>query len=346
MGHPIMAGVPQTIRSATLQGYPEVAGALGLNAAQMMRRAGLPSRCLDDLTTPVGVDAVCKLLESTAHAAGVEDIGLRLAHQRRLSNLGPMSLALREEPTGLQALETLCRYLRVLNTALLMKIEHVGDLVYIREELLLSHPAPARQAMEMAVAMMFRTLRELLGSQWRPRRVCFMHRPPADTRAHFDAFATRVEFNASFNGIVCAARELRQELPRTDPDMARYAREYLGSALRSAQATNAEVVRQLVTVLMPAGRCRVDQVAQHLEVDRRTVHRWLMAEGVTFSSVLRQTRREFVQRRLADSDMPVADMGRLLGFASASAFSHWFRDEFGCSAGEWRGKQGRAVRRT
>ena len=166
-----MPGVVRTIRSASLQGYPEVAGALGLDAAHMLRRAGLPSRCLNDLQTPISLDAARKLLESSAQAAGVEDFGLRLARQRRLSNLGPISLALREEPTGWQALETLCRHLHYVTAALLTKVEQMNELVYIRVELLWTNPAPARQAMEMTVGMMFQTLRELLGTQWRPRRV-------------------------------------------------------------------------------------------------------------------------------------------------------------------------------
>lgn len=340
-----MPSAPQTIRSASLQGYPEVASALGLDAAQMMRRAGLPSHCLNDLSTPISLDAACKLLESSAQAAGVEDFGLRLARQRRLSNLGPMSLALREEPTGLQALETLCRYMHIVNTVLLTKIEQVDELVYIREEILLASPAPARQAMEMTVGMMFQTLRELLGAQWRPRSVCFTHRAPRDMRAHRDMFGTRVEFDAQFNGIVCDARDLKRELPRTDPDMARFAREYLDHALGQAHHTSVGVVRQLVSALMPSGRCTVDQVAQHLRVDRRTIHRWLIAEGETFSSVLRQIRLEFVQRRLADSDIAMAEMAQLLGFSSSSAFAHWFRAEFGSSAGAWRRSRG-PTRRT
>ncbi|HSW18471.1 MAG TPA: AraC family transcriptional regulator [Ramlibacter sp.] len=339
-----MAGKAQTIRSATLQGFPAVAAELGLNAAQMMRRAGLPARCLDDLSTQVSVDGVRKLLELTAEASGVDDVGLRLARNRRLSNLGPVALALRQEPTGLQALETLCRYFHIVNVALLIKIEQVNDLIYIREELMLAHAAPARQALEMSVGMMFQTLREVLGAQWRARMVCFTHRPPSDMRAHRALFGAQVEFNAAFNGIICNLRDLKQELPRTDPDMARYARDYLERAIGPVRHTNVEVVRQLVSVLMPSGRCTVDQVAQHLEVDRRTVHRWLEAEEETFSSILRQVRREFVQRRLAESDSPIAEVGKFLGFSSSSAFAHWFRTEFDSTAAAWRRAQGPARR--
>jgi AraC-like DNA-binding protein len=335
-----MPGFRQTVRSASLKGYPELAGALGLDAALMMRRAGLPRRCLDDPETQISADAVRQLLESSALASGAEDFGLRLASRRHLSNLGPISLVLREEPTGLQALETLCRYLRLLNASLLTRIEPAGDKVLIREEVLSERAAPARQAIELAVGVMFRILRDLLGSQWRPRRVCFAHRPPREARTHHELFGANLEFTAEFNGIVCEARDLNQQLPRTDPDMARYARDFLDKAMARQQEGSLLTIRQLVGVLLPGGRCTADQVAQHLGVDRRTMHRRLSAEGETFSSVLCAVRREFAQRQLADGDRSVADVAQLLGFSGSSAFAHWFRAEFGCNVGAWRRGRG------
>jgi hypothetical protein len=41
-----------------------------------------------------------------------------MARDRRISNLGPLSIVLREEPTARQALDMLGRYLRLLNASL------------------------------------------------------------------------------------------------------------------------------------------------------------------------------------------------------------------------------------
>jgi AraC-like DNA-binding protein len=51
---------------------------------------------------------------------------------------------------------------------------------------------------------------------------------------------------------------------------------------------------------------------------------------------MRAVRREFAVRQLLDSDRGGAEIAPLLGFSGASAFAHWFRAEFGCSAGTWR----------
>jgi len=48
-----------------------------------------------------------------------------------------------------------------------------------------------------------------------------------------------------------------------------------------------------------------------------------------------------VTRQLQGSDAPVRQVAELLGFSSPSAFGHWFRSQFGCTARHWRrGTQG------
>ena len=324
------------IRSASLSGYVELARALGLDPQAQMRAAGLSPRCLDDPETPISVVAVRELLETSAQAAGVEDLGLQLAHGRRLANLGPISIVLREEPTARQALDTLGRYLRLLNASLLTHIEDHGDLVVIREDVLVEGAGSVRQSIELAVGVMYRILTELLGTRWRPRSVSFVHRAPADLTSHRRLFGMDPEFNSSFNGIVCAAKDLAARLPTLDSGMAVYARRFLDQALTTTRRSTLDSARQLIGALLPGGRCTADQVAQHLGVDRRTLHRHLSAQGESFSTLMCGIRKEFAVRQLRDSDRSLAELAELLGFSGPSAFAFWFRQQFGCTVTQWR----------
>ena len=327
------------IRSASLSGYVELARSLGLNPQAMMRKAGLSTRCLDDPETPISVVAVRELLESSARAANAEDFGLQLARGRRLANLGPLSIVLREEPTARQALDTLSRYLRLLNASLITRIEDHGDVVIIREEFLMDGVAPVRQSMELAVGVMYRILDELLGTEWQPRRVCFSHRPPQDMGSHRALFGPNLEFNSSFNGIVCATRDLAARLPTADTGMAPYARRFLEQALSQNRTNTTDAARQLVAALLPGGRCTADQVAQHLAMDRRTLHRHLRADGENFLSLMQAVRAQFAVRQIRDSDRSLAELAELLGFSGPSALAFWFRRRFGCTVSTWRNAQ-------
>lgn len=324
------------IRSAALYGYAELAASGGLSVRELLQSCGIAERALHTPDQLIAVEAVRELLEHSALQSGWSDFGLRLAARRRLANLGQVSLVLREEPTGLAAVQTLSRYLQLVNPSLFTDVDIAGDWVIIRETLLVSSQQQMRQSMEMAVGVMHGVLRELLGERWRARRVCFAHRASGATAYAKRLFDCPIEYNAEFNGLVCDAATLSQELPGRDAAWAQYSRSQLDLALRQVAPAASDQVRQLMSALLPQGRCTADQIALQMRVDRRTIHRRLAKEGESFASLLDAIRRELVIRQLRDSDRSTTDIAHLLGFASVSAFGHWFAKHFGVSARRWR----------
>jgi len=149
-------------------------------------------------------------------------------------------------------------------------------------------------------------------------------------------FGRIVKFNQEFNGLVCKAADLSMPRALEEQGTARFAREHLDAALRHHHEGARATCRELMLALLPSGNCTAQEVARHLRVDRRTLHRRLDAEGLTFSTLLDRVRSELVMRHLRDSDLSLSEVAELLGFSGPSSFSHWFRDAFGCSASQWR----------
>ena len=198
-----------------------------------------------------------------------------------------------------------------------IRIEDAGKLVILRVDIVRGARMPLRQAIELFVGYLFRILQELLGPSWKPRRVLFTHPAPASLTRHVAMFGRIVDFEAEFNGIACAAEDLAGQLPSADPVMARYARQYLDAMISRPDMTLADKVRWLVRDMLPLGRCSVDKVAQHLGVDRRTVHRHLARSGETFSSLVDEVRAELAEGYLEGRRGRFADVADLLGFSAA-----------------------------
>ena len=116
-----------------------------------------------------------------------------------------------------------------------------------------------------------------------------------------------------------AAEDLAGQLPSADPVMARYARQYLDAMISRPDMTLADKVRWLVRDMLPLGRCSVEKVAQHLGVDRRTVHRHLAQSGETFSSLVDDVRGELAESYLEGNKGRLTDVADLLGFSALSA---------------------------
>jgi AraC-like DNA-binding protein len=323
------------MRSASLSNYADLVRSLGRDPAPFLRAVGLVSTDLADPEALIPRDAARELLEITARAMRVEDLALRLAAQRKLSTLGPISLVLREEPTARQAIDTLCRYLKLVNPSLILVVEETPEWVLIREDLLPSPGLAMRQSVELAVGTLYRMLRDLAGPDWKPREVCFTHRAPAQLDAHRAFFGRIPKFNQEFNGLVCAAADLARPRQHSDQGAAALARKFLDNALRTQGESVQDLCTSIIQALLPGGECSADQAARLLQMDRRTLHRQLAAQGLSYGRLLEQVRTDLVMRHLSQSDLPLGEIAGLLGFARQSSFSHWFHAQFGCSASQW-----------
>jgi AraC-like DNA-binding protein len=211
-------------------------------------------------------------------------------------------------------------------------IEESAGVVVIREEVMVGRPQPVRQSVELAIGVMLRTMRQILDTRWQPRRVCFTHAAPKDVSTHLRVFGPCVEFEHDFNGIVCTRSDLDAANPSADPEMARYAQAMLESSVDARQAPSMlDDVRRTVLLLLPSGRCSIEQVAAHLGVVCRTVQRRLSEQGLSFSTLVNDIRVELADRHVANSERPLTDVAGLLGFSALSGFSRWYSTQFGCS---------------
>jgi AraC-like DNA-binding protein len=148
-------------------------------------------------------------------------------------------------------------------------------------------------------------------------------------------FGPEVEFCCDFNGVICRSSDLDAPNRWADPRLARYAQQYVDSIAR-ADETFSEKVRELVAAMLSSGNYRMERIAEHLGIDRKTVHRRLAEESKSFSEVVDAIRTEIVKQHIEDRERPLSDVAEMLGFSDVSAFSRWFKRRFGCSVSEWR----------
>lgn len=328
--------MPYLVRSAVLTNYLEVAQHLGLNPQAELAAVGLSKPMLQDPEYSIPVPAAVQLLENSAVHSGCQTFGLRMAESRQLSDLGAVSLLLTHQSTLRDALSVLLQYRHLTNRALAIFIEETGGLAIIREEIVTDTPTPRRQATELALGVMARLCSNLLSQHWRPLSVHFVHDAPDDLRLHRRLFACDVVFGAEFNGIACPASAFAAPNPNADPVMARFARRYLDSLPPDHERSLEYEVRQAAYLLLPMGRATVEQIAQSLGMNVRTLQRRLLDGGVTFSDLVNEVRRDLVQRYMLNPGYSLSRIGSLLGYSVPSSFTRWFTAEFGQTPGKWR----------
>ena len=97
-------------------------------------------------------------------------------------------------------------------------------------------------------------------------------------------------------------------------------------------------VENAISSLLPHGRVVGDAVARSLGMSKRTLARRLSDEGLNFTEVLQQLRRDLADRYLDDPKLQISKIAWLLGFSEVSAFTHAFK--------RWTGKAPSRMRAT
>jgi AraC-like DNA-binding protein len=329
-----------TVRAAAVTGLSALCRSYGVDAARLLREAGLPGSIETQPDRRIPVEAVNRVFELAAMRTGRDDFGLRLCELRGFSNLGPIGLIARDEPTVGAALAAIEAYLPLHNDALVITRERYGDLVLLRTAILAQ--GPAAQARDIAVAMQHRIIRQLAGSNWQAEEVCLTRPQPTDPVRFRQVLGPRLRFAAEFDGIVVSAALLDRPNPMADPAFRPYASRLADLADPGRKEPMAQRVRRVLSVLLASRRCTAGQVAAQLGLSRRTLTRALEAEGTRFLAVLDQVRSEVAQRHLAGGARSLGEIADLLGFSSPAAFSIWFRRCHAISPGQWRLRQVKA----
>ena len=86
-----------------------------------------------------------------------------------------------------------------------------------------------------------------------------------------------------------------------------------------------EEVQRTLRVKLIRDTCTSDMVASLYAVSRRTLYRYLKAEGGTFRQVANEVRCEIACTLLAETDLTLSQITEILNYSEVSAFTRAFR---------------------
>src|SRR5262245_14622979 len=235
-------------------------------------------------------------------------------------------------------LKRVARYSRITNEALVVGYRE-GNRLLIN----LSYSGVPRYSdshqIEICMFGVLRICRMLTGQSIAPQQFSIAHHRSGSTFEMSRFVGTKVEFGASTDELVLNldAREL--PLIHSDPYLNDLLLKYCEAALADRRGDVSQLrtrVENAISSLLPHGRVLIEEVARSLGMSERTLARKLSDEGLNFTEILQQLRRDLAVRYLDDRKLHVSKVAWLLGFHEVSAFTHAFK--------RWTGKTPREMR--
>ncbi len=280
----------------------------------------------DDPNQRVPVSTSLQFLSMAIELTGDQDLGLHAAQEVTLGDFDVLEYAASSCKNGHEALAVVFRYIDLVNEVADFSLEIGPDraIVWLKSKVRLP-----RASNDYQVATFYLVVERWIGAD-RPRNmeIWFDHPQPADTSVYREVFEDiPIVFGAAANAILFHPdfldRPLASAEPRLHEVLRRQADQLLASLPRQQSVTSS--VRKLVMEGMTGHKVGIEEVAKKMHVSRRTLHRQLAAEGITYKKLVDDLRRRTALQHLENRRLGVDEIAFLLGFSDSAAFYRAFK---------------------
>ena len=324
------------IRTGVLMAVPELLRQSGQDPVAAFNQAGLNLSCLDDPDTTVPFVAMGRLMEHCVAITGCDHFGLLVGQHAKPSALGIAGFVLQHAPDVRTALEDFKVYLNLQDQGGVLSLSF-GDSVSALGYAIFERGVPAiDQIYAGAMGVAFNILLGICGTGWRPVEVLLSVAKPRAIGPYERFFRAPVRFDSEQSALLFPSRWLDVRPKRADALLYRHLKREADELQRLMRADFGSRLQGLLRISILSDDCSLQSVATRLGHHPRTLNRRLQSTGTTFRAELAAARYHLGRQFLGTSDLSVADIASMLGYASTSAFSHAFKRQAGIGPLGWR----------
>ena len=325
-----------TVRIGTFQSLPSVLHRLGADPADVLADVGLKLELFDDPENRVSFALRGRLLRRCVERTGCSHFGLLIGQQGGLHSFGLFGALLKHAPDVGTALRGLITYMHAYVHGASISLTVENGTALFSYQILQSGTLAMDQVGDGAVAMMFRIVRELCGSDRKPSAALFAHRKPDKLLPYRKYFGIPLIFDAEHYAVSFPENWLKLPLGSADPELRRFLQQQIRELESKFADEFPEQVRSALRTGIPAGHSSAEQIAALFSIHSRTLHRRLTAAGSGFRDLLEQEKFALASQLLENTALEVQQIASSLGYARADAFTRAYRRWSGKNPVAWR----------
>ena len=332
--------VPALIRHPIRALLPPLAvmESLGFNQRQCLHGTGILASQLDDSSATISLEQELQFYRNILDLTDDPTIGLKLGEPFVPTHYGLFGYAIMSAETFRDALTMLESYGRLTFSFFTFGFGVQGGSAWFSME---DPPGIEQDLLNLyldrdlsAARVDFETI---LGSSPLVKRVQLPHDGSGRCASYTEHFGCEVLFNAPDGRLEFSASFLDYPLPLGDRESSRHLQQQCQMLIAklTAQGRFVDDVR-LIILARPGYFPDIEYVAEKLGISTRTLRRRLQQEGSSYRALLEEVRFGLASEYLANTQLPMEEISRLLGYNDAANFSHAFRRWSGQPPSTWR----------
>ncbi|MFL0278121.1 AraC family transcriptional regulator [Mycobacterium sp. SMC-19] len=312
----------------------------GIDPDDLLAEIGLDKDRVFDPSWRGDVELLARLVQLMWFALDDEFMGF-LARPARPGTFAMMTYGIITEPSLEAALRKGVLFYQLITDAMTMSLDGDRQQLRLSIEFASLDLDPSHYFLEFWATIWYRLIGWLAGSLPPLTAATFSYPRPvayADELRYifrcphyFDSDATSVIFDREF---------LQQPVVRSRAEL----KKFLAAAPLGFMSTPADensISRRVKTTLLAARSLPLtfpplNSVAHQMSMAESTLRRRLSEESTSYREIKENIRRDLAVQRLLGSSVPVEEIGRLVGYSEARAFTRAFKQWTGHSPGAYR----------
>lgn len=312
----------------------------GFSCQQVFQGTGIDASILSIEKPFAGFDRIATFFENAAVLTGNNVLGLMRGQKREMRRAGLICYVGLSSPTVLDSIKNMNRYRRVFSDAIEMDHQALETDGVLKWHYGVPASLKRRQFVEFATSGLLHDLRQCANRRFSPELVTFRHARNSNIAAFEKYFGCDVVFGAPDNSFRFRQDVLALPLVTADDELYAILRKCCRQSLKEKAANVPPVVLDVerkIADRLAVGEATQETVAKALGVSPRTLSRRLAREGTTFFQIMDDLRLSLATSYLRDSDLALAEIAFLLGYAGQSSFNDAFKRWTGQTPGQYRG---------
>lgn len=302
----------------------------------LLRRAGLPASLFEQEKIYLTTAELFALWRSVAEMSPDPGFGLKLGTELRFERSHPVAIAGVCSRTFGDALQRLARY-KQLTCPEEIRVHRKAQETSVEFFFVEAEETQPDIMVDVGLSWILNVARRGSDGEITPLRLD-LTRPVKHRELLEGHFGCRVKFRADRNALVFRSGDLDRPFVTHNEELVAMIGTQLDSELK-AQNTSAQVGQQVKDTLrrsLAGERPTLQRTAREMGLSTRTLQRRLTEAGITFQSLVEDTRRELACHYLKHSPVELNEIAFLLGYEYANSFFRAFQGWQGTSPGEWR----------
>ncbi len=303
----------------------------GASRRELLAIIGLEMEALNDDSLRLEASIYNRLVERALELTGDLHFGLHLGEYLSLSAAGLITHIVQSSRTIKEALEHLVAFANLGCQALPFQLEEREEdwELSVRPSPLWEKQSPlaVRHTMDAVFYFALRQYYTLTHQKTPPLAIHFNYARPQQFLEYERLFEIPVKFNHSKTALYLDKKQVAAPVITSNyallQVLVRHAEEQL--AAMEVNAGFSYIVKQSIINLVKPQFPTIEQVAANLNISVRTLQRRLQEEGLSYSGILDELRRQFALEYLQNPSLSIKEVAYLLDYADSSAFTRSFK---------------------